>query len=223
MTDSREELKGKLLVRWLEDLREEKKPGLCEEMNVLSPTEIEEVMSLARFAKATFYPNEVVHDDMGSFARNVSKRFSDEFKKQIEANTVAIRNARSFGGLVRTIVRSQGIDHSALRDLVKLPNSVLSDLETGQLSPHRISIDKMVRLLLTLRLASTEVVDLVRKSSLEWAESAYGRTATRLGRIDVGIGADERTRLMDGEAGTSEERQRIEEFCSGLASALRSL
>jgi hypothetical protein len=211
MTDPREDLKG------------EKEPGLYEEITPLSPAEVEEVMNLARFAKAAFYTSEVTYDDLGSFARDVSRRFSEELGKQIEANKVAIRDARSFGGLVRTVVKSLDIDQSALRDLVKLPNSVLRDLETGQLSPHRIPIEKMVRLLLTLRLTCAEVVELVRKSSLEWTESVYNRTATKLGRIDLDITGDERTGLMDGQAGASEERQKVEEFCSGLAHTLRSL
>lgn len=223
MTESREELKGRLLVRWLEDLKNEKEPGLYEEMSLLSPAEAEEVMNLARFAKASFYPGEGLSDDVGSCARVMSRSFAEELAKQIEANRATVRNARSFGELIRTIVKSLSVDQSALRDLVKLPNSVLRDLETGQLSPHRVPLEKMVKLLLILRLTCEEVVELVRKSSLEWTNSVYSRTPTRLGRIGLEVSGNERARLLSDPTAASGEQREIEEFCSGLAKALRSL
>jgi hypothetical protein len=223
MTESREELKGRLLVRWLEDLKSEKEPGLYEEMSLLSPAEVEEVMDLARFAKANFYPGDGLSDDVGSCARVMSKRFAEELARQIEANRAVVRSARSFGELIRTIVKSLSIDRSALRDLIKLPNSVLRDLETGQLAPHRVPLQKMVRLLLILRLTCEDVVELVRKSSLEWTNSVYSCTPTRLGRIGLDVSADERARLLRDPAAASGEQREIEEFCSGLAKALRSL
>jgi hypothetical protein len=223
MTESREELKGRLLGRWLADLKDEKEPGLYEELNFLSPTEIEEVMDLARFAKATFHPSETLHDEVISCAQVLSRSLSEDLAKQIDANRATIRTARNFGEVFRATVKSSGVDQSAMRGLVKLPNSVLRDLETGQLSPHRVPLEKMVKLLVILRLTGEEVVDLVRKSSLEWANSVYCRTPTRLGRVGLEVSGDERARLLSDQAAASDEQRKIEEFCSGLASALRSL
>lgn len=223
MTESREELKGRLLVRWLEDLKNEKEPGFYEEIDLLSPGDVEEVMELARFTKASFYPSEGLADDVGLSARAISKNFAEDVARQIEANRAAVRNARNFGELMRTIVKSLHIDQSALRDLIKLPNSVLRDLETGQLSPHRVPLEKMVKLLLILRLTCEEVVELVRKSSLEWTNSVYSQTPTSLGRIGLDVSTDERARLLTNRAAASGEQREIEEFCTGLARALRSL
>lgn len=84
MTDNREELKGKLLLRWVEDLIDDREPRIYPESQVLRQEEIEEVMSCARFVKATFYPRDGYPADVDKYLNNLTNRI---FKKSNRPQT----------------------------------------------------------------------------------------------------------------------------------------
>lgn len=217
MTEEREELKGKLLLLWLEDLKSDKEPERYPEMTSLTQSEIEEIMSLARFIKGTFYPSETLPADIGDYAKRLATRAFEERREQLELNRAGIQKAANFAELIQATINSLGIDRTALQDSLMLPRLTMSDLEAGKMPPHRLPLDRMVRLLFALRLASKEVVELIRKSSMAWASIVHGNSQTQLGRIDISIKDEERRRLMEDRGDLAEELDRIQSYCSTLS------
>lgn len=220
MTEQREELKGKLLLLWLDDLKNDRKPGVYPEMQMLAPAEIEEVMSLARFVKTTFFPSETPQTSLGEYASRLARRVFRERDRLKEANRVLAAKSVSFGELVRTAMVSQGIDRIALLDSLGLPATTLTEIEAGRLPPHRLPVDRMVRLLTALSLAFREVIDAIRNSSLRWANTEYSKTQTQLGRLDVAMQGDERRKLMQDNDSLDDETERIEFYCAQLSKIL---
>jgi hypothetical protein len=224
MAEPREELKGRLLVLWLEDLKNDQAPQRYPEMGLLSNFDLEEVMDLARFIKGSFYPSAGMPGNMESFMKDLSKLLSAEITKEEEMGRTAIENAASFGELIQQTIALFHVDRSALRELLKVPTATLGELETGELPPHRLPLEKTIRLLCALRLTSTGVIGLIRKSSLDWAQSSSGKGSARLGRIDRHVVDEDRVELMEErEQPISAEAARVEEFCSALSRALSEL
>ena len=220
MTEEREELKGKLLFLWLEDLKNEKEPGLYPEVKALTQVEIEELMGLARFIKGTFYPSEAIPAKIDSFAKRLAIRALEDRNKQVELNRTLAQKTENFGELIKRAINSLGIDKSSLLDFLAVPRSTFSDLEEGKMPPHRLPIDTMIKLLCALRLTFREVVDLVKKSSIDWLRTGYGVSLTQLPRIDVSLKAEEKQRAMADQADPSKELERIESYCSRLSALL---
>jgi len=216
MTDEREELKGKLLMLWLEDLKNDKEPGFYPELNSLTASETEEIMSLARFIKGNFYPSEYFAASAGQCAKELSKLILEERTRQIELNKSAILKSATFNELVLYAINSLTVDKTALQVALALPRSTFSDLETGKMPPHRLPHDTMIRLLVALQLVSAEIVESIRKSSMEWAAITFGSSQTQLGRIDTSINSAERCKLMGGNRDLAKELERIESYCQLL-------
>lgn len=217
MPEERDELKGRLLSLWLDDLKQSKALGLYDEMKSLSKSEIADVMRLARLAGATFYPNSVSSIGLQNHAKRLAKYAFDQRSNQINLNLAAIQKAPRFGDLLKHVVASSGINSSMLGSSLNLPGSTLSDLETGELPPHRLPLDTLTKILMALHLLSKETIDLIRKSSQEWAYRVYGSTSTQLGRVDVGLKGEDRRRVMEDQGDLSKELERIETCCVQLA------
>ncbi len=96
MAEEREELKGKLLLLWIEDLRNDQKPRLSPEAQVLTEPEAEEVMRLARFIKAVLYPSEVPAVDVGEYAENLAARAFDELARRAKLDGVSQQCKKSW-------------------------------------------------------------------------------------------------------------------------------
>lgn len=86
MAEDREELKGKLLLFWIGDLRNDLEPRFCSEAQALTESEAEEVMRLARFVKAILYPSEAPSGDVGEYAENLAARAFEELGKKAKRN-----------------------------------------------------------------------------------------------------------------------------------------
>lgn len=220
MTEEREELKGKLLTLWLEDLKKDKEPGRYPEMEALTQEEREELMGLARFIKATFYPTEALPADISSYAKNLSAATLRDWAKQSELAKSALKKAGSFGDLVRQMTQALGINKAALEETLAVPRSTFSELEEGKMPPHRLPANTMVALLYALRLGTKEVVNLIRRSSLEWANKTHASGPTQLGRVDFSLKSEERQELMQGQPDLASELERIERYCSTLSKSL---
>ena len=223
MSEEREALKGKLLLLWLEDLKNDKKPGLYQEMKSFTPKDVEEVMSLARFMKGNLYPNENMPVDVDNYAKELAKLVFKERNDQFEFNRAAIQKSATFSELVANTIELLGIDKTALQRALTLPRATLSDLELEEMPPHRLPLDTMVRLLVALRLASKEVVELIRKSSNDWALKVYSCGQTQLGRIDISLSGNERRELMKDQGNLDREFDRIAHYCSRLSTALLTI
>lgn len=223
MAEPREELKGRLLVLWLEDLRKDQVPQRHPEMSLLSTSDAEEVMELARFIKGSFYPSATTRN-MECFTEDISKLFSVEQAKEEEISRSALENAASFADLIRQVIIFFNADRNALRELLNVPASTLSELERGELPPHRLPVGKMIRLLCALRLTSTGVIELIRKSSLDWAEASSHKGSARLGRVDEKVADEERVQLMDEQGEPmAAEMARVDRFCAALSRAIEDL
>lgn len=220
MTEEREELKGKLLTLWLEDLKKDKEPGRYPEMEALTQEEIEELMGFARFIKATFYPTEALPADIGSYTKNLAAATLRDWAKQSELAKSAIKNAGSFGELVRQTIQSLGINKAALEESLAVPRLTFSELEEGKMPPHRLPVNTMVTLLYALRLGTNEVVNLIRRSSLEWTNKMYASGQTQLGRVDFSLKSEEKQELMKGHPDLAAELEYIERYCSTLSKSL---
>jgi hypothetical protein len=224
MAEPREELKGRLLVLWLEDLRNDQVPQRHPEMALLSASDVEEVMDLARFIKSSFYPSAAMPRNMECFTEDVSRLLSLERAKEEELSRSAVENARSFADLIRQMIVLFHVDKSALRELLNVPASTLGELERGELPPHQLPVEKLIRLLCALRLTSVSVIEVIRKSSLDWAEASSHIGSERLGRVDGKIADEERAGLMDEQGEPmAAEVGRVEKFCSALSRAIHDL
>src|SRR6267143_4767894 len=121
MAEPREELKGRLLVLWLEDLKNDQAPQRYPEMGLLSTSDLEEVMGLARFIKGSFYPSAAMPSNMECFTQDLSRLLSAEIAKEEQLGRTAIESASSFGELVQKTIALFHVDRSALRQLLKVP------------------------------------------------------------------------------------------------------
>ncbi len=223
MADEREALKGRLLNLWLQDLKNDRPPGIYPEVGTLSPTELEELMGLARFIKGNLYPSSSMPVNVDSFAAKLAHVVFQERKDQIEINQSFIKNAETFSQLVFHTLGSLRIDRANLQRSLTLPQATLSDLETEKMPPHRLPVKTMVRLLVALRLASAEIVNLIRKSSREWALRTYPAGQTQLGRIDPSLSNEERRNVMQDQGELNKEFEWIDSYCSRLHEELSTI
>lgn len=223
MPGERNDLKGSLLNHWIEDLKNDRPPGMYPEVDSLSPEEIEDVLGLARFVKGNLYPSNAMPVDVYAYASELGRLVSQQRKDQIELNRSAIGQSESFGKLVSRQIGYCRIDRNALQQAVAIPRNALPEIETEQMPPHRLQVESMVRLLVALRLASTEVIDLVKRSAREWAFRVYSCGQTQLGRIDVSLTNEERQRLMEDRGDLDKELTRIDSYCERLLAILSTM
>src|SRR5438045_2738722 len=98
----KDEVKGMLLERWIEDLREDRAPKSLPEMQLLTPEEIGEVLLLARWYKASLYPTEprIDVDDLAASLR--AAVMQDRAASQSVAADL-VETTPTFGALVKGI------------------------------------------------------------------------------------------------------------------------
>jgi hypothetical protein len=220
MAKELEELKGRLLLLWFEDLKNDKEPGAYPEVKSLSQSDVEEVMTLARFIKGTISPSNGLTPDPQEYAKNITALVSEKILKEIESNKELVQTVQNFGELVRKTTNLLRIDTAILQDSLALPQSTLDELENGKLPPHRLPLEKMTKLLNALRLTFKEVIEIIRKSSLLWAYQEYSSSGTQLGRIDFTLKVGERREVMESHSDINRELERIEAYCSNLSTLL---
>lgn len=94
MANEREELKGKLLLLWIEDLRNDLEPRPCPEAQVLTEPEAEEVMRLARFIKAVLCPSEGPAADVVEYAEDLTDRAFGELGKKTKLGGAVLQQRK---------------------------------------------------------------------------------------------------------------------------------
>lgn len=216
----RDTVKGELLLLWLEDLRCDREPRICPEMQSLAPDEIREVMSLARFLKAAEWQSEV-SVDLDKYARTISERVLLRNVCEAQHTAQLIQSSPEFPDMLREAINSLSIDRRGLQESLALPRHTLSDLESGRMPPHRLPLDTMLKLLRAVRADTKDVVSLIRRSALRWANSTYQRGQVQLGRVDLSLSDDTRVRVMRDDNGVlAQEVARIHKYCDDLAAKL---
>lgn len=223
----KEVLKGMLLDRWLEDLQVDRVPTVLDEMQHLSQEEIAETLALARWL-AAMTPATPTPTEVESVAANVRARIRCDEEQQQQALTDTVEQATSFGGLLVTSRGIRQLRPAALERALRLTSGTLDNLEKGVLPPHRIPVDRMVALLRALRVATAEVVELIRVAGVEWASRVYSHPTTQLGRIDSQLGAASRHDLLAEATAEGDQRAEliaeldvIERYCQSLTAELR--
>lgn len=221
----KEVLKGMLVDRWMEDLRQDRAPSILPEMQELSQQEIAETLALARWLGAVD-PVSVQSAEVDSVAAAVRARVRRDDEQQGQALEDAIEQATSFGGLLAVVRRVRQVKAVDIERALRLPNGTLENLESSTVPPHRIPIDTMLALLRSLHVATSEVVELIRQAGIEWVSRVYNQPATQLGRIDSQF-VDMRHHLLteataqeDQRAQLAEELDRLEQYCRSLAARL---
>jgi len=223
----KEVLKGMLLDRWLKDLEADRAPSFLDEMHQLSQEDIAETLSLARWLTA-LTPATPTSTEVESVAATVRAQIRDEEEEEQRALADAAEQATSFGGLLIVTRRIRQLRPSDIERALRLSGGTLDNLEKGVVPPHRIPVDRMVGLLRALRVATNEVVELIRAAGFEWANRVYTQPATQLGRIDSQLSAESRHALLaeataegDQRAELAEELERVERYCQALTAQLR--
>lgn len=225
-TPSKTTIKGLILERWLEDLRQDRPPAPLPEMAPLSERDVDELLRLARWYKAALFPARPEAAAVATLHTAVLERVRAERAAAQAGADQATASAGSFGALIRQVRAARGIAAPELDRALVIPAGTVDRLESEELPPHRLPLDKMAPLLRCLGLAMQRVVDLMRVASLTWAQSTYGAPQTRLGLIDGQVDEEERRRLLDdrrpGEQRVrlAEEIKAIERYCRLVARSL---
>lgn len=217
-----EALKGRLLDAWIEDLRNDRPPRALPGMEELTPDVREEVLRLARWSKATFHPSQVPDSEVSALAKSLREGVYGKRQEEIRWTDQLIAQGKGFGASLRAARLHLDIDARALEERCTLSEGHIAHLESDQLPPHRIAVDKMLLLLRHLRF-SGNIVDVIRRSCLEWAAVAYGREQTQLARIDHTVSDSKRVELLqntsrDTKDALEREKRRIQQYCQDLAS-----
>lgn len=220
-------LKGMLLDRWTEDLRQDRPPSTLPEMQQLTQQEIVEVLAQARWLITLVEPAAPPSSELQSVLAEVRARIERHEEQQDQTLGDAVSRATSFGDLLLLSRRARKVRVADLERDLKLSAGMLSNLETAKVPPHRIPISTMAALLRALRIARSEVVEFVYQAGFTWANSAYTRTATQLGRIDAQPGTASRHDLLseaathdDHPAQLAEELEQLERYCQSLSAQL---
>jgi hypothetical protein len=223
----REAIKGKLLDRWIEDLRQDKAPTLLPEIALLSPEERAEVLELARWYKGSLYhqssdsqPNvEALAKGLRDFVLNEQEAEARQAERLVDA-------APTFGALIREACTWRTINPRSLEQALKLPTGTINRLEVGELPPHRVPVESMLPLLRGLRLESGQVVKVLQETSITWANAAYNQAQTQLGRTDAGLTSEARRELLSEGHHDERANQYVQElttitrYCDELARRL---
>lgn len=223
----KETLKGTLLDRWMEDLGQDRAPSLLPEMQQLSPQEIADTLALARSLTA-MSPVSPTTSEVTNVAATVYARIHREDEQQQQALATAVGQATSFGDLLGVAREVRQLKPAVIERSLKLPAGTLAHLEGATISPHRIPMDSMLALLRSLRIASGEIVELIRQAGVEWASTVYTRPAAQFGRVGAELDVEARGRVLaeatsyeDHEADLTEELERVERYCRSLAIRVR--
>lgn len=220
----REVMKGKILDAWIADLRADCEPRTMPEMKMLSSEELEDVMRLARWYKASFLASESVQTSVDVMADRLRERVYEDRASEFVQVAKISADAVTFGSALQAARTRLDVEPDALEQAYSLPGGTLGQLESGRVPPHRVAKEKMTALLQGLRF-SRQVVDLIRRSCLEWAVSVYGQAQTQMGRIDPSLTNSERLNLLQDAAGQADEGlakelEQIRQYCSSLETRL---
>ena len=220
-------VRGLLLTSWLADLRQDRAPQPLPEMELLSATERAEVLELARFYKATLYPTPATGIEVDRVGSRLKGRIQQEQLAARQRTASLLQEGVPFGRVIQAARQDRQINARRLEAAIAVASGTVGQLETTEMPPHRLPMDKLVALLRALGLASHQMVGVVRQASLEWAQRVYAQPATQLGRTDAEVTDEERRQLLeDGEAGADQaalagEVASVEQFCRALSSRLR--
>lgn len=219
-------LKGMLLDRWMDDLRHDRSPSVLPELRQLDQHDIAETLALARWLTA-MPPTMPTPAAVDSVVAAVRARIRDDEARQHQALGEAVEQATSFGGLLLAARGVRQLKSSDLERSLKLPSGTLANLEGASVPPHRIPLNTMLRLLRALRIATGDVVNLIRQAGVEWASRVYTQPVTQLGRIDSQLDAQSRYRLLaeataqqNQQEQLAEELERLEVYCQSLISQM---
>lgn len=72
--DEREVIKGRLLSRWLDELRADQRPTYSPAQELLTPAEVDEVMALARWWKGLMWPTPIDPDRVNRLLPRLMER-----------------------------------------------------------------------------------------------------------------------------------------------------
>jgi len=222
-----EALKGMLLDRWVEDLREDRPPSVMPEMGLLSQQEIADTLGLARWLSAAINSTAPDATESDAIAASVRQRVRREREQQDQALTVAVQQSADFGELMQTARRVRHLRAQDIERSLRLPRGALLRLEAQTIPPHRIAVETMLTLLHALRIATDDVIALIRQAGIEWINRAYTQESTQLGRLDRRVGSDDRRQILTDATANSEqpaqraeEVERLQKFCDTLAARL---
>lgn len=225
--EEKEVIKGVLLDRWISDLRQDRTPTIMSEMEHLTPQEIDETLSLARWMAAVITPITPSVAEASAVAATVLAQIRSE-TKQHEVLLDVIKQATSFAGLIlhARSIRKLRIPEEVERAL-NLREGIIAGLEYAKTPPHRVPSESLLTLLRVLHVATIDVVPLIRADSVRWAQSAYSQTSTQLGRVDPNLGAEQRYQLLieatvhdDPQGELAKELQSIEQYCAVVSAQL---
>lgn len=221
----KEVLKGALLERWMEDLRQDRAPSLLPGLQQLSQQEIEETLTLARWLTA-MTPASPTVSEVDSVTASVRARIHQDDEQQGQELATVVEQATSFGGLLLVARGSRQLKPLDIERALRLPSGTLTKLENAVIPPHRIPIDTMLTLLRLLRITTSEVVELIHQAGVQWANKVYAQPASQLGRIDSQLDIESRGHLLaeataqeDQHAELAEELESVESYCRSLAAA----
>ena len=195
----REEILGKYLSAWLDDLRAGRSPEVDQEaLAELSDSEVLELFATARFTKALHFPSEPIQGQSGTIRSRLGQIVFDTREKQLLNGRVIVQFSKDFGQCLRTARERLGLSMDILSSYCEVPEQLLRDVEEAKRSPIRIPAAKMANLLIRLCIGLDESVELIGASAELWAREIFPRTQNQLGRISKGKTARERRDLLEG-------------------------
>ncbi len=217
---SSEEIRGRYLSKWIEDLRAGKSPEVsAEALSDLTESEIQELLEMARFTKAVQFPSDPGGGHSGVIRSRLSQLVLDARKKQLEHGHSLVVSSGSFGECLYGARSTLGLSVDDLSSDTAIPKHLLAGVETGSTSPIRIQpIEKMVGLLLRLSVAFRETVDLIETSAEDWAFAHFQVSPTQLGRVSEELSPGDRRRLLEGygsedvESDIQRELDRVKQY-----------
>lgn len=197
---SNDEVRGRYLAKWVEDLRAGRSPEVDHEaLSDLTESEIQDLLAMARFTKAVNFPTDPGDGHSNTIRSNLSKLVLDMRKKQLESGHSLVVSSGSFGDCLRIARSNLGVSVDDLSNDTGIPKQLLADVEAGKRSPIRIEpLEKMMALILRLSITFRETAELIRTSAEKWTFENFQTSPTQLGRTRRDLPLGERCRLMEG-------------------------
>jgi len=222
--EEQEEVLGKYLSEWVEDLRSGREPQISEQtLQDLTDSQVDELLAMARFTKAMHFPTESWEGRTAEASSLLGHRIFDMKQNQLANGRSLILSSSNFGECLHEARSSLGLSLDDLSDDMGIPKQLLVDVEVGRRSPIRIQpVQKMMSLILRLSIAFRETVDLIRTSAEKWTFENFQASPTQLGRISGELSPGERQRLLEGsgskdlESDIEQELKRINQYTGAL-------
>ena len=219
-----EEVLGRYLSEWTEELRAGREPELSEHARQdLTDNQISELLAMARFSKAMYFPTLSWEGQSETIKSHLVKRVAEMKQKQYEDGRSLVLSSSSFAECIHDARMHWRLDVEGLSKETGIPKQVLVDMESGKRSPIRIEpLEKMIGLLLRLSIAIPEMVDLIRTSAEKWMLDNFQASPTQLGRVSGELSPHERRRLIEAsgaeeiDSAIQRERHRIRTYTGAL-------